>query len=455
MITATALSAVAACALRHTPPLAWRAPRVPRQASASATDTMQELEPGELLVAVREGAFDAASHAALAGRPVSLRLGLRPASDSASDACREEEPAATLLLCLPPGYPASQALQVAGLASAGLGRQWGADTAGRLQQMADAAAAGVDGSSSGIGSSGGGGQECLYPLLEAALEAAQQALEAQRQAALQQQAQQQAQQAQQRGQEREAGGRTMALLKLDHMHDRASYSRTIRRWAAELGLGGRLAFCGGGGGGGTKPGGSGGGGGGGGANSGGASGIILILLEGGAAGVQEYLLRQRTQLMDVDSRGRWVQVMGLRLGGWWALVGEVLCVASQSRCFLPRPCGSDAGAQLMSSLRLALPPPPCAPASRPCRERMMRVLAAEARPRPDRSATAAAADGCIPSSGGAGGSSSSSSSSDCGPVFADFQAVELSVPELAVLLRAAGLAEHWGAATGLPGPPPA
>ena len=84
----------------------------------------------------------------------------------------------------------------------------------------------------------------------------------------------------------------------------------------------------------------------------------------------------------------------------------------------------------------------------------MKVLAVEARPRPDRSAAAAAADACTPSSSGDAGGSSSSSS-NCGPVFADFQAVELGVPELAVLLRAAGLAEHWGAATGLPGPPPA
>lgn len=71
--------------------------------------------------------------------------------------------------------------------------------------------------------------------------------------------------------------RQVALLRLDHMHDRRGYSKTIRRWARDLGLGGRLLFC---------------------------SGRILILLEGPAEAVRQYLVLQRTQIVDVDSRGR-------------------------------------------------------------------------------------------------------------------------------------------------------
>lgn len=75
-----------------------------------------------------------------------------------------------------------------------------------------------------------------------------------------------------------------ALLLLDHMHDRAGYSRTIKSWCKELGISGALIFQGGG--------------------PGGCSPLILVLLRGSPADVDEYLRRQRTETVDVDSRGR-------------------------------------------------------------------------------------------------------------------------------------------------------
>eukprot|EP00887_Chlorella_sp_A99_P003615 scaffold7.g3615.t1 len=76
-------------------------------------------------------------------------------------------------------------------------------------------------------------------------------------------------------------GTNVALLPLDHMRDRAGYSRLIRSWAGELGLSGRLLFLGSGGG-----------------------AVVLLLLEGPAAALREYLVRHRTQNVDVDSKGR-------------------------------------------------------------------------------------------------------------------------------------------------------
>ncbi|GFR49064.1 hypothetical protein Agub_g11090, partial [Astrephomene gubernaculifera] len=67
------------------------------------------------------------------------------------------------------------------------------------------------------------------------------------------------------------------LLKLDHMHSRALYVRTITAWARELRLTGRLIFQG---------------------------NLILVLLEGEADAVRQYLVRHRTENVDVDSRGR-------------------------------------------------------------------------------------------------------------------------------------------------------
>lgn len=211
----------------------------------------------------------------------------------------------------------------------------------------------------------------------------------------------------------------LALLRLDHMHDRASYSRTIKRWARELGLGGRLLFC------------SGGSGSNGSGESGGVTAgtrassasppIILIVLEGEEAGVKEYLVRQRTRVVDVDSKGR------------------------------------------------------------PCRERMMTVVALQEPSCPDQPGThgsscggdgngAAAAAGsqslggpapahnCSSDSGGSGGGNGggNTGSCGCGLLFGgEFEEQVVSVPQLAALLVRCGLEGHWRAATGLPGPPPA
>lgn len=67
------------------------------------------------------------------------------------------------------------------------------------------------------------------------------------------------------------------LLRVDHMHARQRYCKTILSWCNELGLKGRLLFQG---------------------------RFILILLEGRASDVQEYLTRHRTRPVDVDSAGR-------------------------------------------------------------------------------------------------------------------------------------------------------
>ncbi|GLC33535.1 hypothetical protein PLESTM_000082000 [Pleodorina starrii] len=67
------------------------------------------------------------------------------------------------------------------------------------------------------------------------------------------------------------------LIRLDHMHNRALYGRTIGSWIRELRLTGRLIFQG---------------------------GLILILLEGDGDALREYLVRHRTESVDVDSRGR-------------------------------------------------------------------------------------------------------------------------------------------------------
>ncbi|GLI59907.1 hypothetical protein VaNZ11_001949 [Volvox africanus] len=67
------------------------------------------------------------------------------------------------------------------------------------------------------------------------------------------------------------------LLRLDHMHNRALYGRTIGSWIRELRLTGRLIFQG---------------------------SLILVLLEGDSRALREYLVRHRTESVDVDSRGR-------------------------------------------------------------------------------------------------------------------------------------------------------
>ena len=67
---------------------------------------------------------------------------------------------------------------------------------------------------------------------------------------------------------------SILLLKLDHMRNKIRYVKTITRWIDELNLNGRLFF---------------------------ANYLIFILLTGETSNVREYLRRQKTCNVDVDS----------------------------------------------------------------------------------------------------------------------------------------------------------
>ena len=69
-------------------------------------------------------------------------------------------------------------------------------------------------------------------------------------------------------------GDSILLLKLDHMRNKTRYIKTITRWIDELNLNGRLFF---------------------------ANHLIFILLTGETSNVREYLRRQKTCNVDVDS----------------------------------------------------------------------------------------------------------------------------------------------------------
>ena len=71
-----------------------------------------------------------------------------------------------------------------------------------------------------------------------------------------------------------SSGGSILLLKLDHMRNKTRYIKTITRWIDELNLNGRLFF---------------------------ANHLIFILLTGGTGNVREYLRRQKTCNVDVDS----------------------------------------------------------------------------------------------------------------------------------------------------------
>eukprot|EP00198_Chlamydomonas_reinhardtii_P012318 XP_001701655.1 predicted protein [Chlamydomonas reinhardtii] len=93
---------------------------------------------------------------------------------------------------------------------------------------------------------------------------------------------------------RDGGPRLVLLVKLDHMHNRGMYCRTLAAWVKELGLTGRLVF--------------------------GPSGLLLELLTGPPARLRAYLVRHRTEAVDVDSRGRkckerMMEVIGQRACG--------------------------------------------------------------------------------------------------------------------------------------------
>ncbi|KAH9508919.1 RWD domain-containing protein 3 [Bulinus truncatus] len=68
-----------------------------------------------------------------------------------------------------------------------------------------------------------------------------------------------------------------ALLQLDHMRSKQNYVKLIKKWTSELSLTGRLLFC---------------------------KKLILILLQGNIFDVKEYIIRNRTHNVDIDSKGR-------------------------------------------------------------------------------------------------------------------------------------------------------
>ncbi|KAF8063781.1 RWDD3 [Scenedesmus sp. PABB004] len=166
-------------------------------------------------------------------------------------------PAARLAFAMPPAYPGPGAPLRCHVTSQQLPRGAVDELSRAAQARADAAA----------------GAECLHELAEAL--AAQLAdLEQQRRTAA----------------DGQPGGgaasgcspaalpvRRRVLLRLDHMRERAAYTRTIRQWAAELRLSGWLLFW---------------------------RSLILIELEGDRASVSEYLSRARTVCVDVDASGR-------------------------------------------------------------------------------------------------------------------------------------------------------
>ncbi|KAI7837367.1 hypothetical protein COHA_008806 [Chlorella ohadii] len=321
--------------------------------------TLAVLHPPELQAALLQGEFDSSSCPHITGEHTQLSLVLHPPG----------VPPARLHLRLQPAYPGG--LDAAPLVEAvtcdALGRQWEQQALQQLQAVA-----------------AGESDECLYQLAEALLALLGQAAQAarvqlggaqhehvqpaaaqhaqQRQQQEQKEQQQQAQQAQQVPLQHQEPPQQLCLLKLDHMHSRSSYSRLIRRWAAELGLGGRLLFCG-------------------------SSPIILILLGGAADGLKEFLLRMRTRNVDVDSKGR------------------------------------------------------------PCRERMMTVLALGDCRAESCTAWQACGHGGLASACGSACRSDQNSR-----LFAAFEEEDVSVAQLAAHLQTAGLLQHWADATGLPPP---
>lgn len=67
------------------------------------------------------------------------------------------------------------------------------------------------------------------------------------------------------------------LLSLDHMRAKTKYIKTIEKWTNELNIQGRLLFYG---------------------------KLIFILLQGEHSSIKEYIVRQRSVNVDIDSRGR-------------------------------------------------------------------------------------------------------------------------------------------------------
>ncbi|XP_071505727.1 RWD domain-containing protein 3-like [Diadema antillarum] len=71
--------------------------------------------------------------------------------------------------------------------------------------------------------------------------------------------------------------RMISLLRIDHMRAKTRYIRTLQGWASDLSLTGKILFV---------------------------DKLILVLLEGQQKNVKEFVLRLRTQKVDVDSSGK-------------------------------------------------------------------------------------------------------------------------------------------------------
>jgi hypothetical protein len=201
-----------------------------------------------------------------------------------------------LHVSLPPGYPAAAPACVLAVSSEHLSRDQEARCLQLLQQVAGAA----------LGLAGDG-QECLCQLIEALLAELESAARERRAATAGADAAHDPQQ-------QEDQQQYVALLRLDHMHDPGLYRRTLRRWAGELRLAGRLLLCGGG--------------------SGRRAAILLLLLRGEEAAVREFVLRMRTRNVDVDSKGRPCRermMDVLSLGPWSGSSGGGECAAAS--CF--------------------------------------------------------------------------------------------------------------------------
>uniref|UniRef100_A0A383WAE9 RWD domain-containing protein 3 n=1 Tax=Tetradesmus obliquus TaxID=3088 RepID=A0A383WAE9_TETOB len=182
--------------------------------------------------------------------------------------CEGSSLQANLVFDMPPGYPAAAAMRCH-VTSPQLSRDATDTLSQQLQQQAEALQ----------------GAECLHELADALQQQLQQ-LEQHQQA--QPAPSSQPQQCGAPSRSSGDGGSSRSsrsadvpvarlLLRLDHMRSKASYSRTIKQWAAELSLTGLLLFW---------------------------QSLILILLEGCPADLAQYLYLARTVCVDVDASGR-------------------------------------------------------------------------------------------------------------------------------------------------------
>ncbi|KAF6260037.1 hypothetical protein COO60DRAFT_929266 [Scenedesmus sp. NREL 46B-D3] len=177
---------------------------------------------------------------------------------------------ATLVYAMPPGYPAAAAMRCQ-VASPQLSRVV-TDTLGQqLQQKAEELQ----------------GNESLHELADTLQQLLRQLPQQQKSCTAMHHAAESKQQLQQCAPQAigSTGGSSRdadvpverLLLRLDHMRSKASYSRTIKQWAADNNLTGFLLFC---------------------------HSLIIILLEGCPSDLARYLYLARTVCVDVDAAGR-------------------------------------------------------------------------------------------------------------------------------------------------------